>query len=260
MRRELALRAIHDASVSGSAVDTKRALAVGRDGVALILAAYGIEDRSSFEALPLEIQDFLVAMVMLYSGCMRFGHFASYEYKRRHFSKATPSGSWRLACVWSKYKISAAIRGNLKYSILFRIDEFFQVRRGGGGTIGLSAATILSWRLDGLEPSASIFGSARTGAGSMSRDRFQAWLRKSFAAALPKMPIALRLLLTPHSFRAGWASDAWRANMRPVRIKRGGRWHSDAYKLYVRDGLFELVDTSMYVTIMHCQALLEALS
>jgi hypothetical protein len=253
MRRELARRAIIHEKRTQVSVAPSRALAVGAVGLGCLLAAYSVTDETSFGELPAEIKDFLVASALAHSGCMRFGHFSQNDrpYRCQDFTTA-PHKSWRLQASWKKYEISAAMHGTSSYSILF------SSKGPAYGTSSITAAMLLSWQMRGRAQSEFLFRTASPD-GQLSRSRFQAWMRLSFAAALPLMSREQANLLSPHSFRAGRASDLWRSKASPETIRRAGRWASSAFRLYIRDGFLELVNYSRLDSIVNCEQLLEAL-
>ena len=56
--------------------------------------------------------------------------------------------------------------------------------------------------------------------------------------------------ITPHSFRAGLASDLEWENIPRSRIKKVGRWNSDrAMEQYIRDGLAQRLRSIQYRSI-----------
>ena len=253
MRRELARRAILHKKRTNVSVAPSRALAVGAVGLGCLLDAYSVSDETSFDELPVEARDFLVASALAHSGCMRFGHFSHNDkpYRCRDFKTAS-GASWRLRSSWSKYEISATMQGTAAYSILF------SPKGPAYGSSTITAAALLSWHMKGRAQSDMLFRTAGSN-GLLSRSRFQAWLRLSFAAALPLMSKTQVGLLSPHSFRAGRASDLWRSKASAEMIKRAGRWASSAFRLYIRDGFLELVNYSRLDSIVNCEQLLEAL-
>ena len=62
---------------------------------------------------------------------------------------------------------------------------------------------------------------------------------------------ALLLAMTPHSWRAGLASDLARANVRPGVICKAGRWSSKrAMQQYIRDSLAQRLSSYAYNPIV----------
>ena len=85
---------------------------------------------------------------------------------------------------------------------------------------------------------------------SLSSADFQTWLRSSFRALLVESArevAAMVAAITPHSFRAGLASDLEHENVTKRRIKRAGRWDSDkAVEKYIRPRLAQRLRRLQY--------------
>ena len=82
---------------------------------------------------------------------------------------------------------------------------------------------------------------------------FKQWLRESFKALLVGKQSEINAMaqaITPHSFRAGMASDLERSDVPRLIIKKLGRWASmRAMEQYMRDGLAQRLRKIQYRTI-----------
>ena len=87
------------------------------------------------------------------------------------------------------------------------------------------------------------------------RSTFQAFLRSSFRHLLIGQPREIEALvnaITPHSFRAGMASDLHRLRVSVKVIMKTGRWHSErAMRQYVRDGLGQRLPNAKFLPLRH---------
>ena len=87
----------------------------------------------------------------------------------------------------------------------------------------------------------------------MDREQFQNFLRTSFRRLLVGSTdeiTALAAAITPHSFRAGMASDLQRQGVSVKTIMKIGRWESErAMKQYVRDGLAQRLASAKFFSI-----------
>ena len=153
IRRELRLRALRHAAVTGVSIAPRRALAVGAVGVAVLLAGYGVTSQVSFLSLPPWVRNYLVASVMASTGCMRFGHFSRRGYDMSDFVHR--DGAWRLASDWHKYDLTSALRHQGAYVIVFPdVPELpgsvFVVRDANGGPdVPVTASMVITWFIVG---------------------------------------------------------------------------------------------------------------
>ena len=116
-----------------------------------------------------------------------------------------------------------------------------------------TAADVLSWRASAVGSSRGrrLFGSR--GCGAPIRGIFQSFLRESFKRLL-KGPVdevsALVSAITPHSFRAGMASDLHRMGVPVKAIMKIGRWESErAMAQYIRDGLAQRLTSAKFSSL-----------
>ena len=263
MRRELVDRAMRQAALSGVSADPRRALAVGAAGIGVLLSGYGVVDEPSFLLLPAGVRNFIMATAMAYRGCMRFGHFSAHGYDLADFTRR--GHEWRLRSNWRKLAIGSALRHRGAYTIVFKDRpalgpaSFEVTDEGGVWVASLTAFMLLDWHIADRRRRADGAGFFH-GQRLLVRDEFQLWLQLSFGRILPQLSQALREQLTPHSMRAGRASDLARAHVLMEIIKRQGRWASNAVEQYIRSGLAQLVDLDAgFEVIMDSEGLLGAL-
>ena len=121
-----------------------------------------------------------------------------------------------------------------------------------GNKVGsFTAADVLTWRASTTQSSVGRRLFSTPGAG-MKRDEFQSFLRVSFKRLLGggDEMTALVSAITPHSFRAGMASDLQRCGVRVKTIMKWGRWESErAMKQYVRDGLAQRLSSARFSSV-----------
>ena len=123
----------------------------------------------------------------------------------------------------------------------------------GNETGSFTAADVLSWRASAVGSSRGrhLFGSR--GCGAPIRSVFQTFLRQSFKRLLPGLAgeiSALVSAITPHSFRAGMASDLHRMGVPVKAIMKVGRWESErAMSQYIRDGLAQRLVSAKFSSL-----------
>lgn len=234
----------------GTSTEPKRSLAMGRVAISMLFSAYGADTREGFLALPMETRQWLAVCVCMHSGCMRF--------KLVRVLQGTQSLRWsiaevcyRMASDWRKMKRGGA------YTIPFWARPKFEAMRYSGlkpdGSVrgSFTAADVLDW-LTGPRRSVPIF--SPEGDEEISATAFKEWLRQSFRRLLrcgATELAALLLAMTPHSWRAGMASDLARANVRPNVICKVGRWASKrAMTQYIRDSLAQRLSSYAYNPIV----------
>ena len=236
--------------LAGTSTEPKRSLAMGRVAISLLFSAYGADTREGFLALPMATRQWLVVCVCMHSGCMRF--------KLVRVLQGTQSLRWsaaelcyRMASDWRKMKRGGA------YTIPFWAHPKFDAMKYSGlnpdGSVrgSFTAADVLYW-LTGPQMSVPIFSPEDN--EEISATAFKEWLRQSFRRLLrcgATELAALLLAMTPHSWRAGLASDLARANVRPNVICKAGRWSSKrAMQQYVRDSLAQRLSSYAYNPIV----------
>ena len=117
--------------------------------------------------------------------------------------------------------------------------------------IGCSDSPICAycWMLNYLHirrapPSAPLF-LYRSGAPLTHSSLTQAMRQLLLASGLPYLPV------TPHSLRAGAATDAHRAGAPDSAVQKLGRWASNAYRLYLRLSQADQALTSKWLASSH---------
>ena len=115
-----------------------------------------------------------------------------------------------------------------------------------------TAADVLEWRASAARSHSGkrLF----TAPGEdIDRTQFQEFLSTSFRRLLVGSTdeiVALVAAITPHSFRAGLASDLQRQGVPVKTIMKIGRWESErAMKQYVRDGLAQRLSSAKFFSI-----------
>ena len=104
-----------------------------------------------------------------------------------------------------------------------------------------TAADVLRWHMRRVGSRAGTDVFEPVAGAELSSADFQVWLRSSFRALLvedSREVAAMVADITPHSFRAGMASDLEHENVSRPRMKRVGRWDSEkAMEDYIRPRL-----------------------
>jgi len=123
-------------------------------------------------------------------------------------------------------------------------------RPDGTQTGTFTAAEVLSWRAKTVKSRSARLILGRTRGGSPDRGIFQQFLRASFRRLLSgseEEVSALVSAITPHSFRAGLASDLFRQGVAKEAIMMIGRCQSErAMKQYVRDSLAQRLSSASF--------------
>lgn len=253
----LAKRQKKSLKAAGKPTGPKRSLALGRVAVGLLFSAYGAVGKSSFIALEEPIQRMLVRCPSMHTGCMRFGLVRDL-WRQASLRWSDVDSTYRLASDWRKMKRGGA------YTIPFpakpgTLAMSYPIFSRAGVEVGsFTAADVLSWRSAavGSRRGRRIFGSRSV--GMPSRKVFQSFLRESFRRLLvgpPEEIAALILAITPHSFRAGMASDLHRMGTPVKAIMKVGRWESErAMSQYIRDGLAQRLSAAKYSSLRKAAA------
>ena len=116
-----------------------------------------------------------------------------------------------------------------------------------------TAADVIAWRMEATGSSRSRFLFATSDEPMPSRDEFQRFIRVSFRRLLVGDRDEINALvdsMTPHSFRAGLASDLHRNGVAVKIIMKLGRWESErAMSQYVRDGLAQRLTSAKFASV-----------
>lgn len=222
----------------GKSTAPKQSLALGKIAISLLFSAYRATTRKGFKACGRKTRHWLAMCIAMHTGCMRFELMRQLR-KSGSFRWSQPDQCWRAKSDWHKMK-----RQSNEYAVEFPQKPvhaamvYHQFANDGSVQLSFTAAQVLRWQMDieNSEWACDLFAPTDlTSAG------FKKWIRVSFSALLVEDQTEVRALveaMTPHSFRAGMASDLERENVPRSRIKRIGRWHSDrAMEKYFRDGL-----------------------
>lgn len=222
---------------TGTSAEPKRSLALGRVAVSMLFSAYGAVTRQGFRALPSKTQQYLVVCICMHTGCMRFNLVRVLQGTQSlRWSRA--ERCFRMASDWRKMKRGGAYTIPFWAEPKFRAMVYSRLAPDGGEHGTFTAADVLHWftRQKAAPP---LFSPVH--AREISATSFKEWMRESFRRLLKCGSAELTSLvvaMTPHSWRAGMASDLAREGVRPNVICKIGRWASErAMTQYVRDGL-----------------------
>ena len=230
----------------------KRSLALGRVAVGLLFSAFRATSKVTFLSLPQAVQCMLARCSTMHTGGMRFGLLQDL-WRQAAIRWSDVDSTYRLASDWRKMKKGGA------YTIPFPSDPdtpamIYPVFDAEGKEKGsFTAADVLSWRSSAVRSSRSrrLFGLRHRGAPI--RAVFQAFLRESFKRLLSGSAneiLALTAAITPHSFRAGIASDLHRMGVPVKAIMKVGRWNSErAMTQYIRDGLAQRIASAQFTSL-----------
>lgn len=238
---------------AGMPTGPKRSLALGKVAVGMLFSAYGATTRKGFRSLPREVKHYLAMCVCMHTGCMRF-QLIRELFKKGKFRWSQAGRQYMIASDWDKMK-----RRTGHYTVKFAMEpKFAAMKYAVYGTKGevvrtFTAARVLRWHIAevGTHEAKNLFA-PDFGEAPSSR-KFKAWLRSSFRALLTgesRMVEAMVEAITPHSFRAGLASDLEREDVPRSTTKKLGRWSSTrAMEQYMRDGLAQRLQRIRYYKI-----------
>ena len=238
---------------AGVPTGPKRSLALGHVAVGMLFSAYGAVDRKSFKALPEHVRHFLVMCVCMHTGAMRF-QLVRELYKKATVRWSQPSAAYIMASDWDKMKRRVGTY-SIKFPTRPKYDAMvYQVYdRQGREMRKFTAASVLRWQIaqEGSKRVKDLFAPS---SGQMPSSRiFKQWLRASFRLLLKGKATEIEALvkaITPHSFRAGMASDLEREDVPRMVIKKMGRWSSArAMEQYMRDGLAQRLSKIQFWSI-----------
>lgn len=238
--RDIGKRQKKACKAAGKSFDPKRSLALGRVAIGLLFSAYGANTRAGFNRLTAATRNWLMICAAMHTGCMRF-KLLKVLCRGGALRWAQADNTYRMASDWRKMKRGGAFTVPFPLHPEFKAMSYCGYSRKGDVLASFTTADVIRWHV------------ARRGHGKgnlfaplgksvrPSRRAFQVWLRESFRRLLignRREVEGLVASITPHSFRAGMASDLERERVPRLHIKKIGRWNSDrAMEQYARDGL-----------------------
>ena len=233
----------------------KRALALGRTAVSLLFSAYGATDREGFAALNRQTRHYLAMSTVMHTGCMRF-RLMQEVHRRGMIRWSQPDNTYLVRADWRKMKQMTG-----EYTVKFpAIPKFramlYDIYDANGNVTGsFTAASILKWQIGMTRSRKGRYVFEPDRGKELSARRFKEWLRASFRTLLTGNKDEIEVLakaITPHSFRAGLASDLERSDVPRPTIKKLGRWSSSrAMEQYMRDGLAQKIYKLQFWHIRH---------
>ena len=170
--------------------------------------------------------------------------------------------SFKMTSDWRKMKRKGSFTLSFPEHSRFESLKYKWYSQDGEERGSFTSATILRWQQRAMREHGEKTWFSPTGTTEPTQAQFQAWLRLSFAMLL-MLPTeernALVNAITPHSFRAGLASDMEREGVpRPI-IMKHGRWTSPkAMTQYARDGLGQRLRAYSFRVIPSSKQLHEA--
>ena len=236
---------------AGKSTAVKRSLALGQVAVGMLFSAYGATTGQGFSALPDEIQAHLTRCPCMHTNGMRFGLMRDLRNKAS-MRWSDIDQAYRFASDWRKMKRGGAFTLPFAKSPRFEPMTYPAYNDNGVQTGTFTAADVLRWRA-AVTKSHSGKRLFTSPGQVMDRAQFQNFLRTSFRRLLVGSVdeiTALAAAITPHSFRAGMASDLQRLGVSVKTIMKIGRWESErAMKQYVRDGLAQRLASAKFFSI-----------
>ena len=220
MRRQLRL----DAAEKIAPDKRPKLSKVGLDNrsVTALLTAMGVTDSTSFYRLSDVHRQYVATAVMQHTAGMRFGHFVHRHYRPKDFVRHD-DGSWSLRTTWGRY---AGVR---HFTIRFPANPAWNcMRYHVDDMTTITAAAVLTWYFGTLPADARIF--VPRGSEVEGRIHYQSWIRATLRKAWPQCSPTIATGIdaaTPHSFRAGFASDLRDEGATLSQLRQLGRWKSD---------------------------------
>ena len=236
---------------AGKSTETKRSLALGHVAVGMLFSAYGATTKHGFLALPEEVQAYLTRCPCMHSGGMRFGLMQDL-WKQAKMRWSSLERAYRFASDWRKMKRGGSFTLPFAKIPRFKAMVYPAFDQDGNKVGKFTAADVLEWRTAATQSSRDkrLFAAPET---EMCRAQFQNFLRTSFSRLLVGSRDEIKALaaaITPHSFRAGMASDLHRCGVPVKTIMKLGRWESErAMKQYVRDGLAQRLSSARFTSL-----------
>ena len=233
----------------------RRALALGRTAVSLLFSAYAGGTRTGFKLLSRQTRHYLAMSVTMHTGCMRF-RLMQEIHRKCVIRWSQPYRAYLIVADWRKMKQLSG-----EYTVKFPVAPKFQSMvydvydNEGRATDTFSAALVLKWQIEIAQSAKGRYVFEPERGKEPSARRFKEWIRASFRALLQGREDEIEALvkaMTPHSFRAGLASDLERSDVPRSTIKKLGRWSSErAMEQYMRDGLAQKIYKLRFWHIQH---------
>ena len=202
-----------------------------------------------------QTRHYLAMSVTMHTGCMRF-RLMQEIHRKCVVRWSQPYKAYLIVADWRKMKQLSG-----EYTVKFPVTPKFQSMvydaydSKGRVTGKFTAASVLKWQIDIAQSTKGRYVfEPEKGKEPLAR-RFKEWIRTSFRALLTgrgEETEALVKTMTPHSFRAGLASDLERSDVPRPTIKKLGRWSSErAMEQYMRDGLAQKMYKLQFWHIQH---------
>ena len=244
-KRKAALKA------AGKPTEPKRSLALGHVAVGMLFSAYGATSKKGFAKLPDDVQAWLARCPCMHSGGMRFGLMQDL-WKKATMWWSGLERAYRFASDWRKMKRGGSFTLPFEASPRFKCMVYPAFDSDGNKVGTFTAADVLEWRTSITRASTGRRLFSAPGGGA-KREEFQRFLHTSFRRLLvgsTEEISALVAAITPHSFRAGMASDLQRCGVPVKVIMKLGRWESErAMRQYVRDGLAQRLSSARFASV-----------
>lgn len=225
----------------GESAEPKRSVALGKVAVGLLFSAYGATSMREFTKLDGATRQWLLSSICAHSGAMR--------HKLIRLLQGSETLRWseieqvfRLASDWHKMQRRGAFTIPFHKKPPFSSLQYNFYSGTGEITGQFTAADALQWFVETKKDDEELFAPAGRDHVT-TRDEFQRWIRQSFRKMLTghvDKPALESIVgsMTPHSWRAGLASDMEREGVKRRVIMKYGRWFDErAMEQYARDGL-----------------------
>ena len=233
----------------------KRALALGRAAVSLLFSAYSATTKEGFKQLSRQTRHYLAMCVTMHTGCMRF-RLMQEIHRKGIIRWSQPYKAFLIVSEWRKMKQLSG-----EYTVKFPATPKFQAMwydgydSSGNSTGKFTAALVLKWQIEIAQSNKGKYVFEPERGKEPSARRFKEWIRTSFRTLLTGKRDEIEALskaMTPHSFRAGLASDLERNDVPRPTIKKLGRWASErAMEQYMRDGLAQKICRLQFWHVQH---------
>ena len=249
-----------EAKRKGKSTDPKRSLALGRVAIGMLFSALGATSKEKFKKLDSETRHWLSMCVCMHAAAMRFQLLRKLRTSGSSVLRwSSAEQMYRMASDWRKMKSKGAFTLPFPRHPKHQALKYHWYDQAGIACGSFVAATILEWQCHAMKIHGEKMMFSPTGSSCPTQTQFQTWLRTAFKALL-KLPEAeteaLVAAMTPHSFRAGLASDLTREGVPRRTIMKHGRWASPkAMEQYNRDGLAQRISTCSYKRITDSAAL-----
>ena len=235
IKKQLNIDYADAAARSGQTITVHHCTALGNGAVSLILSTLQVRSEAAFNRLS-RVDRFNVAITpLMHTAGMRFGHFLYRAYSVHSFVPGR-GGAYHLVTDWSRFQEGTRFCLQFPAAPRYQCQRYVVAGTRGAPDVGVTAAEVLRWHFNRLhrDGEVSVFAPVR-GKKVKYEDRKQ-WLRATLRAALPTTEVAALALIkdvSPHSFRAGAASDLLREGVSLQLIASVCRWHAiKAIRLY----------------------------